>query len=50
MDSKGFQFAFDGNACSVTVVGNAESRTTLKGTFDNPASGGTGTFTATRKE
>lgn len=50
VDSGRFQFAFDGDACSVTVVGNAESRTTLKGTFDNPGSGGTGTFTATRKE
>jgi len=50
VDNGGFQFAFDGDACSVTVAGNAESRTTLKGTFDNPGSGGTGTFTATRKQ
>ena len=50
VDTGRFQFAFDGDGCSVTVVGNAESRTTLKGTFDNPGSGGTGTFTATRKE
>jgi hypothetical protein len=50
VDNGGFQFAFDGDACSVTVVGKAESRTTLKGTFDNPGGGGTGTFTATRKE
>jgi len=50
VENGGFQFAFDGDACSVTVVGNAESRATLKGTFDNPGSGGTGTFTATRKE
>jgi hypothetical protein len=50
VDSGGFQFAFDGDACSVTVVRNAESRTRMKGTFDNPGSGGTGTFTATRKE
>ena len=50
VDSGQFQFAFDGDACSVTVVGSAESRTALKGTFDNPGSGGTGTFTARRKE
>ena len=46
----GFQFSFDGDACSVTVAGSAENNATLKGTFDNPASGGTGTFTAKRKE
>jgi hypothetical protein len=50
VDNGGFQFAFDGDGCSVTVAGSADSRTTLKGTFDNPGSGGIGTFTATRKE
>lgn len=50
VENGGFQFAFDGDACAVTVAGKAESRTTLTGTFDNPGSGGTGTFTATRKE
>ena len=50
VEGAGFQFAFDGDGCSVTVVGNAESRTMLKGTFDNPGSGGIGTFTARRKE
>ena len=48
--NEGFEFTFDGDACSVTVAGKPESRTTLKGTFDNPGSGGTGTFTAARKE
>ena len=46
----GFQFSFDGDACSVTVAGQAENNATLKGTFDNPSSGGAGTFTAKRKE
>ena len=50
VDSGSFQFAFDGDACSVTVTGKAENPTTLKGTFDNPGSGGAGTFTAKRKE
>jgi hypothetical protein len=46
----GFQFSFDGDACSVMVAGHADDNDTLKGTFDNPGSGGAGTFTAKRKE
>jgi hypothetical protein len=45
----GFQFAFDGDDCQVTIAGRAEGNATLKGTFENPGRGGAGTFVATRK-
>ena len=50
VSDSGFQFAFDGDDCQVTVVGKVDDNRTLMGTFENPGGGGAGTFVATRKQ
>ena len=41
---------YGGDAGQIMFKGTADTATTLKGTFDNPGTGGEGPFTAKRKE
>ena len=50
VEGAAFEFGFGGDAGQIMFKGTADTATTLKGTFDNPGTGGEGPFTAKRKE
>jgi hypothetical protein len=50
VDGSKFEFGFGGDAGQIVFTGSAESNAALKGTFENPGAGSSGTFTAKRKE